>query len=140
MEKPIVYYKITAGKCSQFEITENYQPLSFFGDGFRVGTCASRGFTAADGTQTITEPFLGDITVKFFDMTKRYRKFYDKSAQASETSLNLYPTSRDKSLQSISSILVVALLCLFTSNGIAFTCFLFRHSALTSRERPLLVT
>merc|ERR1719183_3081029 len=63
----VTVYQIKDGECGQFALDEKYVKYATkFDSNLKEGTCASQGYTVADGTQTIKVPILGDITVDKF--------------------------------------------------------------------------
>jgi len=61
-------YKSEAGKvCEQASISSDYEKYIEEFAGFSAGTCADQGFTHADGSKTLSVPFVGDITLALYD-------------------------------------------------------------------------
>lgn len=69
MEAPandMTLYKISGDECGQATLDEKYAKYAKTFAGLSEGTCASKGYTAADGTQTMNVPILGKITIAKF--------------------------------------------------------------------------
>eukprot|EP00656_Telonema_subtile_P007546 TRINITY_DN1353_c0_g2_i1.p1 TRINITY_DN1353_c0_g2~~TRINITY_DN1353_c0_g2_i1.p1 ORF type:complete len:485 (-),score=144.79 TRINITY_DN1353_c0_g2_i1:137-1591(-) len=59
-------YKITSGECGQATLDAKYASYAEKFAGLTAGTCASQGYTVADGTQSLNVPVLGAITIAKF--------------------------------------------------------------------------
>ena len=60
-------YQIKDGECGQFALDSKYAgPAKAFDHDLKEGTCASVGYTQADGTKSMKVPVLGEITVDLF--------------------------------------------------------------------------
>lgn len=59
-------FKIAEGQCGQATLDAKYASAAEKFAGLQEGTCASQGFTVADGTKTLKVPVLGSITVSLF--------------------------------------------------------------------------
>merc|ERR1712166_218851 len=59
-------YKISKGECGEATLDSKYASYAEKFAGLAAGTCASQGYTVADGSQTVKVPVLGDITIAKF--------------------------------------------------------------------------
>jgi len=60
-------YQIKDGVCGQVTLDKKYESYAEkFDSDLKEGTCASQGYTVADGTKTENVPFLGAITISKF--------------------------------------------------------------------------
>jgi len=59
-------YKISGDECGQATLDSKYASYAEKFAGLSAGTCASQGYTVADGTQTLKVPVLGDLTISKF--------------------------------------------------------------------------
>jgi hypothetical protein len=59
-------HKIDGATCGQCDIDSKYAPYAEKFTSLEAGTCASVGYTVANGTTTESVPILGDLTVYLF--------------------------------------------------------------------------
>lgn len=62
----VTLYKISGAECGQATLDKKYESYAVKFAGLQEGTCASVGYTVADGTKSINVPVLGKITVATF--------------------------------------------------------------------------
>lgn len=65
-EADVTLYKISDDECGQATLDEKYAGYAKAFAGLSAGTCASRGYTVADGFQTLNVPVLGKVTIGKF--------------------------------------------------------------------------
>jgi len=65
-EADVTLYKISGDECGQSTLDEKYAGYAKTFAGLLDGTCASQGFTVADGSKTLNVPVLGKITIGMF--------------------------------------------------------------------------
>jgi len=59
-------YKTSGDECGEATLDSKYASYAEKFAGLKEGTCASQGYTVADGSQTMKVPVLGDITIAKF--------------------------------------------------------------------------
>merc|ERR1711968_390731 len=59
----VTLFKISGEECGQATLDKKYESYAIKFAGLKEGTCASVGFTVADGTKVIKVPVLGQITI-----------------------------------------------------------------------------
>merc|ERR1711966_141138 len=59
-------YKISDGVCGQSTLDARYAKYAEEFAGLKEGTCASQGYTVADGSQTLKVPVIGTVSVEKF--------------------------------------------------------------------------
>merc|ERR1719331_3252810 len=62
----VTLYKISGDECGQATLDKKYESYAIKFAGLKEGTCASVGYSVADGTKTMKVPVLGDITIAKF--------------------------------------------------------------------------
>jgi len=65
-DSQVTLYKTQGAECGQATLDAKYATYAEKFAGLKEGTCASEGFTVADGTKTMKVPVLGNITVSKF--------------------------------------------------------------------------
>ena len=65
-DTPVDLYKISNGECGQAEIAAKYEKPAETFAGLKEETCASVGYTHADGTKDLNVPVIGDIKISLF--------------------------------------------------------------------------
>jgi hypothetical protein len=65
-EADATLYKVSGDECGQSTLDAKYASYAEKFAGLKEGTCASVGYTVADGTQTMKVPVIGDITISKF--------------------------------------------------------------------------
>ena len=65
----VTLYKVSGDECGQATIDSKYESEAKAFGGLTDGTCASVGYTIADGTQTLHVPVIGDIIISKFKPT-----------------------------------------------------------------------
>merc|ERR1712190_569433 len=62
----VTLYKVTGEECGQATLDAKYETYAIKFAGLQEGTCASQGYSVADGSQTLKVPVLGDIKIEKF--------------------------------------------------------------------------
>jgi len=62
----VTLYKISDGSCGQATLEKTYEKYAEAFAGLTEGTCPDNGYTEEDGTQSLSVPVLGSITVSLY--------------------------------------------------------------------------
>merc|ERR1712072_1363310 len=63
----VTLYKVQGAECGQLALSSKIAPYAEKMGGLKEGTCASQGYTVADGTQTMKIPVVGtEVTIHKF--------------------------------------------------------------------------
>jgi len=93
-EADATLYKVSGDECGQSTLDAKYASYAEKFAGLKEGTCASVGYTVADGTQTMKVPVIGDITIS------KFKKATYDLASTNEADATLYKVSGDECGQS----------------------------------------